>query len=181
MKLDTKTATRVMLEILHKQGYVAIPEVRVMTGWNDRNGGEQRLDIWAIHPYPSKRTIQITLEIKVSRSDWLNELKKPRKSNYGFLYSNEFYFVAPPGIIKIEELPREAGLILMYPSDDRAQFRLTSDHLSNDLANWSNDDQWRTHIEVKPPWRESYPPSWRFIASLLRRQQSMQETTANGE
>ena len=51
-------------------------------------------------------------EIKVSRADFLAEIKrKPLKRRAGLRLSNESYFVAPKGIIEIDELPPEAGLL----------------------------------------------------------------------
>ena len=50
----------------------------------------------------------IGYEIKVHRSDFLQDVKWQ-----GYLtYCNEFYFVAPPGIIQPEELPPGIGLLV---------------------------------------------------------------------
>lgn len=50
----------------------------------------------------------IGCEIKVSRSDFLNDNKW---QNY-LPYCTEFYFVSPPGIIGPEEVPEQAGLMV---------------------------------------------------------------------
>ena len=65
-----------------------------------------RLDAWAM-----KRSwanpLTIGYEVKVSRSDFMGDDKW-----YGYLpYCNEFYFVCPPGLIAVEELPESVGLI----------------------------------------------------------------------
>lgn len=65
-----------------------------------------RLDAWAMnrswaHP------VATAYEIKVSRSDFVNDNKWP-----GYLpLCNQFYFVAPPDLINVSELPPEAGLL----------------------------------------------------------------------
>lgn len=57
-------------------------------------------------------------EIKVSRSDFLRDKKW---QNYQ-KYCHEFYFVSPPGVIKIEDLDAagcgDVGLIYYSPEDD---------------------------------------------------------------
>ena len=64
------------------------------------------LDAWAMKKSWS-RPSTIGYEIKVSRSDFTRDSKW-----HGYLdYCNEFYFVAPPGIIRPDELPPEAGLL----------------------------------------------------------------------
>ena len=53
----------------------------------------------------------IGFEIKCNRSDWLNELKNPDKSNLFVNMCNEFYVVAPYDIINAEEIPTDWGHI----------------------------------------------------------------------
>lgn len=50
-------------------------------------------------------------EIKHSRSDWLKELNDPSKQTTWLPYLHRFWVVAPSGIVKIEELPAEWGLM----------------------------------------------------------------------
>lgn len=68
--------------------------------------GHSRLDAWVMvkswaHP------CCIGYEIKVSRSDFLGDKKWP-----AYLpMCNELYFVAPKGIIRPDEMPKEVGLL----------------------------------------------------------------------
>lgn len=39
---------------------------------------------------------RVCYEVKISRADFLSELKQPIKRRIGLRYSNEFYFVTPP-------------------------------------------------------------------------------------
>lgn len=128
------------------------PELRVGTGYQTRRlakqgiNPEQRLDAFAFNLYPSKKHMRITYEIKVSRSDFLHELKNPMKRKQGLELSNEFYFVTPVGLVKPEEIPTECGLIEVY-------------------------DNLNSRIKVRAPRRKGTEPSWNFIASIARRVQ----------
>lgn len=73
----------------------------------------RRIDVLAIKPGGS--TV-IAYEIKVSRSDFKNELKNPSKRAGVMACSSEFYFVVPKLMVMPSEVPRECGLI--YFSDD---------------------------------------------------------------
>lgn len=53
----------------------------------------------------------IAYEIKVSRADFLRELRDPEKNREMREWADEFYFAAPQGIIKPAELPLGTGLI----------------------------------------------------------------------
>ncbi len=130
---------------LHKHysygDWLAFAELRVGTGFG--KDAEQRLDFWAIESIPSKRFRRVAYEVKVSRSDFLNELKKPLKRRRALLLSNEFYFITPPGLVRDGELPVEAGL--------------------------AEVDEHGIHIKHGAPWRDTSPPTWQFLAAIVRR------------
>jgi len=44
---------------------------------------------------------RICSEVKMSRADYLCELKHPLKRRLEMRYSNEFYFVVPGGILQL--------------------------------------------------------------------------------
>jgi len=69
------------------------------------------IDAFAINLWPSKNHRRIAYEIKISRADFLKELKSPDKRQWALEMSNQFYFVAPQGIIKNDELPDGCGLL----------------------------------------------------------------------
>ncbi len=53
-------------------------------------------------------------EVKVSRSDFMRDQKWP-----GYMqYCHEFYFACPKGLIKLDELPKDVGLIYYNPEKD---------------------------------------------------------------
>ena len=130
------------LATLHNgRHWLFIPELRIGTGYG--KGAEPRIDAWAMHPWPSKRLMHVAYEVKVSRSDFLRELRQPVKRRPAVMLSNLFYFATPPGVIKHGELPIEAGLVEVDPNG-------------------------RCETKVDAPWRDSYPPTWSFVASVLR-------------
>lgn len=51
-------------------------------------------------------------EIKVSRGDWLTELRKPEKAQVWKQYCDRWWLVAPVGIVQPSELPDGWGLLV---------------------------------------------------------------------
>lgn len=84
-------------------------ELRNGTGFRPN---ERYIDAFAMHLWPSKGLARYAYEIKVSRSDFLHELKNPNKRAWGMEISNEFWFVCAPGIAKPEEIPEGCGLLV---------------------------------------------------------------------
>lgn len=109
--------------------------------------GTNFMDAYVIATWPSAGNKRTAFEIKTSRADFLSELKKPEKRRKAMLFSNDFYFVAPKGMIKVEELPPDCGL------------------MEADVFN----DALRLSIKSPAPTRESIRPTWNFVATLLRR------------
>ncbi len=120
--------------------WVYFSNLRTGTGYS--KGCEQELDGWCMQLWGEKH--RITFEIKISRSDFLAEIKKPLKRRLGLLLSNEFYFVTPKGLLKQGEIPIETGLLELC-EDGRVQ------------------------KIIDAPFRDSSPPTWNFTASLCRR------------
>lgn len=158
MTQDTKMILKALRRRHPEKEWAFFEELRAGTGWGTVRWGrddkgnhnpEQRFDAWAINLYPSKNFLRIVYEIKVSRSDFLREIKHPEKRSQALAMSNQFYFVAPVGLIKPDELPPEAGLIEVK-------------------------DEWESRMKVKAPVREAEGPTWQFFASIARRMQSLE-------
>lgn len=124
--------------------WIVLPELRIGSGFGP--DAKSRIDLWVMNAYPCKDMIKIAYEIKVTRSDFLKELKSPDKRRWALNYSNRFYFATPEGLIKSRELPPECGLI------EYANGKLT--------------------IKVGPQQRDCVAPSWGFVASIARRRKS---------
>lgn len=121
-----------------------LDELRIGTGFGPE--GEGRIDAWALNLWPSKKHQRISYEVKISRADFLHELKHPEKRSAALWLSNQFYFVTPAGLVRPEEVPPEAGLL---------EF----------------DDGGAGLYVRKAPWRETPDPNWRFLSSIARRTQ----------
>lgn len=103
---------------------------------------EQRIDAWAMSAWKSDKYKSIAYEIKVSRTDFLREIAEPEKRATAMRFSNQFYFVAPDGIIKPSEVPEGCGLLLIRDG--------------------------KVSISVGAPSREIAEPTWAFYAALVR-------------
>lgn len=65
----------------------------------------------------------IGFEVKVSRGDWLRELRDLSKSEAWKMYCTHFYVVAPKDVVKPEELPTGWGLIIAGPTGLRTKIK----------------------------------------------------------
>lgn len=88
-------------------------EVRNSTG-HDAN---RSIDAVTMSLWPSLGLELSGMEIKVSRSDWLRELKEPAKASATFEYFDRWYLVAPRHVAKMDEIPGPWGW--MAPEDDK--------------------------------------------------------------
>lgn len=76
----------------------------------DRNT-TRSADAVAMNLWPSRGMAIHGFEIKVSRGDWLRELKTPEKAEPVARYCDYWWIVAPEGIVKDGELPDGWGLL----------------------------------------------------------------------
>lgn len=144
--------TQVILKTLREyyssvNGVLFFDELKVGTG-NGRDA-QQAIDAWVLNTYPSQGYHTTGYEIKVSRSDFLREIKNPLKRRQALLVSKEFYFIAPEGLIKPHEIPIECGLKEIYWHAELQKLIIKT--------------------TVRAPERDISPPSWRFLASIARR------------
>jgi hypothetical protein len=141
-------------------------ELRIPTG--RRVVDAQRLDAFALNGYQHMSMKRVAYEVKISRSDFLSELKRPIKRRIGMRYSNEFYFVTPGGLLDISEVPCECGLI--------EAGRATADEwqplLKRNAGFFHFDPATRSYcmITVPAPWRDTPGPTWQIAAAMLRNQ-----------
>ena len=125
-----------MLRRRYKDAWAIVTEVPVLYFQRAR-----RIDAVAV-PLIRKEN-SIGFELKVDRGDFLRELEDPSKYLTGMALFNHFYFVAPPGIVKNDELPEDCGLILA--------------------------DQIHGSEPVEAPWLGERKASWDLIAALSSR------------
>jgi len=126
-----------------------------------------RMDAWAMRRSWSKPCTW-GYEVKVSRSDFQRDDKWHRY----LPYCNEFYFVAPFGLLKPSELPAEAGLLEATKNGSMLRRRKKASHrdVQIDECFWryllmcrtrivdreiqSNEDYWRQWLEEKVERRD---------------------------
>lgn len=82
-------------------------------------GTSRRFDFVAIMGWSSRGHEVQGFEIKVARSDWLRELKEPAKAEPLASLCTRWWIVAPPGVVKVEELPPAWGLLVVHPEQIR--------------------------------------------------------------
>lgn len=84
--------------------------------------GSQRCDLFFVRAWSSKPKghERVAVEIKVSRSDLLSELKKPWKAEAFMEVSHRFYLATPPGLVKeTDPIPEAWGLLEVSQSSCR--------------------------------------------------------------
>lgn len=120
---------------------VVFPELRLGSGYADI--AQRRIDLFIISA--EKGNYTTAFEIKVSRGDFLKDIKDDLKQRGARLYSTNFYYVAPKGMIKPEEVPMWAGLLEYDFEEDRFNTRIPA------------------------PLQNRNTPSWGLVCSLVRR------------
>ncbi|HET8550068.1 MAG TPA: hypothetical protein VFL57_18790 [Bryobacteraceae bacterium] len=152
-------------------------ELRVGTG--RRNGSAQRVDAFALNTLPHTAMKRICYEVKVSRPDFLAELKQPLKRRVGMRYSNEFYFVTPAGLVGASEIPAECGLVeagRASPEQWRTLQPRQAGFFHYDAASLSY-----CIITIPAPWRDTPGPSWQLLAAMVRNQRwALEERSPSG-
>lgn len=90
--------------------YVVAEHVRSHAGFDARRTADfMALDLW-----PSAGLVLHGVEVKVSRSDWLRELKHPAKAEEFKQYCDRWWLAVPDaGMVKREELPDGWGLMVV--------------------------------------------------------------------
>jgi hypothetical protein len=146
--------------------WLFLRELRVGTG--RRNGNAQRVDAFALNSLPHTGMKRICYEIKVSRADFLCETRQPLKRRIGMRYSNEFYFVTPPALVDIAEVPPECGLIEAGHATPEEWKRLISRHAG--FFHFDPECRAFCMITVPAPWRDTPGPTWQLVAAMMRNQ-----------
>ena len=165
-----------MLDILERSLHASAAEwlffreLRVGTG--RQNSHAQRLDAFALNCLPHLAMKRVCYEVKISRADFLGELKQPLKRRVGMRYSNEFYFVTPAGMVHAGEVPAECGLIeagLASPEEWRSLQRRHAGFFHYDPERMTY-----CMLTIPAPWRDTPGPSWQLLAAMVRNQRRAQ-------
>jgi len=118
----------------------------VFTELADGTGAMKRrtIDVFAIHLWPSKQFRSAAYEVKIDRADFRRELDDPSKRAPWEKLASECWFVAPAGVIPVEEVPEGWGLLEATKGGKLRRKKAARQHQI-----------------------ESYPPV--FVASMARR------------
>jgi hypothetical protein len=77
-----------------------------------------RIDLFALRCWESGPGFRrVGYEVKVSRGDFLHELRKPGKSANAMSLTHQFYFACPWALIRPEEVPDTCGLVWVHDDD----------------------------------------------------------------
>lgn len=125
-------------------------EVADGTGMNQRRWA----DAVAMNMYPSRGLEIHGFEIKVSRGDWLRELKNPEKSSTVQQFCDRWWIVAPKELIKPGELPPTWGHYDVTPAGVIRQM-------------------------VAAPKLEALPTTRAFMAAMMRRAGGVDDEVVN--
>jgi transcriptional regulator len=109
--LNTQHARDMLQKRYPAPEWALMQEVAPKTG-----GGTRYADAVAVNLWSSRGHAVHGFEIKVSRSDWLRELKQPEKAEDIFQYCDYWWILAPRGIVKDGELPPTWGLLELRES-----------------------------------------------------------------
>lgn len=120
---------------------ILFPELRLGSGYSDI--AQRRIDMFMISA--EKGNYATAFEIKVSRADFLKDIKNDLKQRGARLYSSNFYYVAPKNMIKPEEIPVWAGLL---------EYDFESE---------------KFNTKIPAPLSSRNTPSWSLICSMVRR------------
>jgi hypothetical protein len=114
---------------------------------NSGSSSSVRIDMVAMNMWQSKGYALEAFEIKVSRSDWLREMKQPEKADKIMGQVERFWLVAPEGVAKPDEIPSTWGYLRYCDNGELRQV-------------------------VKAPTLEAKPIGRGFVAQMLRRANS---------
>lgn len=102
--------------------------------------GARRCDLWTISANSSAGFKARAYEVKISRADFRRD--NAIKQREARLFSDQFFYVTPAGLIKPEEVPDWAGLM---------EYR---------------DGAFKTVVPA--PYRDKDAPTWELVVSLIR-------------
>jgi len=102
--------------------------------------GVRRCDLWTISPNSSAGFKARAYEVKISRADFRRDTAvKQREAR---LFSDQFFYVTPAGLLRPDEVPDWAGLIEYEDGTFKPK--------------------------VHAPYRDKDAPTWELVVSLIR-------------
>jgi len=144
MKIDAYHIYKYISQNSDGKEWACINELNNGTG---SSGGQNYIDAWRVNLWPSREVFQ-AFEIKVSKSDFINELRNPDKRKFALSISNQFYFATAPNVVtNIDLIPPECGWI---------EYRSANGEIT-------------AETKKEAPWRDIAAPTWNIVRAMLRR------------
>lgn len=88
-------------------------------------------------PYRQERSGSVVVEVKVSRADFLADANKPHRQDGSAGMGAYRYFMAPEGILRVDDLPPKWGLVEI---NNRGHLKVLAGHV---LLGYRDEDTWR--------------------------------------
>jgi len=98
-----------LAEHLRNAGWLTFTEVQVPGTGDGADAG--RVDVAAVKPHVYARKDLRAYEVKQSRADFQRDVTSQKWRRYLQVF-HRVYFAAPTGVVKVQEVPEDAGLIL---------------------------------------------------------------------
>ena len=114
------------------------------------------IDFVAVGAWHSTRYAVHGYEIKVSRGDWLKELKKPDKADAGMARCDFWYLAAPAGVMKPHELPLNWGYVQLNNRGSRVITPAVRLRPEAPASQWDNDEDGKVIINREFYDREAF-------------------------
>lgn len=123
-----KHTERTMLDLIHARyskvnpgngpRYIVAEHVRNQCGFGGYwgTGPTRTADALVVDLWPTSGNLIHGFEVKVSRSDWLTEIKDPDKSEAFKPYCDHWWLVVPDAAIVRDDLPDGWGLLALAPN-----------------------------------------------------------------
>lgn len=134
---------------------IIFPELRLGSGYCGVS--QRRIDLFEISSNAGNTTT--AFEIKASRADFKKDIRDDQKQRGARLYANEFYYVAPRGMLQTDEIPLWAGL-LEFDFTEYEKLKNSKSLRDAQLHSWK--------LTVDAPLHPKYPPSWGLICAITR-------------
>lgn len=159
--------------------FVFATHVRCAAGFGDYQSGHgyqtmRTADAVAMDLWPSKGLALHGHEVKVSRSDWLTELKQPEKCQPVKRFMDRWWLVVPDrALVKPGELPADWGLMVVR---ERPFTRWNPQQRGYDRGT-----ERYARVVVQAPRLRPEPVSRSFVAALLRATAKTARKAPDGE
>lgn len=113
---DAEVTSKIRLSVRRRYDY---PEWILMFEYGAPGSEGSVCDCLAVNTFPSRNYKVIGFEFKASRSDWLREVRDGQKADYFVRLADEFYVVAPKGVVEDSEIPDGWGYLELKPNSEQ--------------------------------------------------------------